>query len=406
MNGLRYSIHEGINMKVTGGYLVRYALEQIGVQFTFGIPGVHTTEIYDELDQSEKIQPILVTHEGGASFMADAISRTTDTIGTAVIVPGAGATHAASGIAEAYLDGIPTLIISGGVRRDTGKYYQLHQIDQKKLVEGMVKKYFLIQKHDEVIPTIYEAYQLAISGEPGPVFVEIASDILLLQGEIAELTKYVKPKAKDFDFSKIDDAIEILNQAKKIGIYAGWGARDAGSELIAIAEYFNAPVATTMQGLSVFPSNHPLHCGMGFGVSSVPASENAFRDCDVLLAVGCRFAELATGSYGIKVPENLIHIDINPEVFNKNYLAKVCIGSDSKLALTEILKKLPPQTAKKNNELFHQIARDKKDYLSSWLVNKKSNLVSPGHFFEVLNSRIKENDFVLADDGNHTFLWA
>ena len=108
-------------MKKTGASLVVYALEQLPVRYTFGIPGVHNTELYDELNKSKKIIPKLVTHEGGGAFMADAISRTSKTIGTLVVVPAAGITHALSGIGEAYLDGIPMLILSGGIRRDTGK---------------------------------------------------------------------------------------------------------------------------------------------------------------------------------------------------------------------------------------------------------------------------------------------
>ena len=108
-------------MNISGAYCVRFGLEQIGVKYTFGIPGVHNTEIYDEINKSEIISPILVTHEGCASFMADAITRTGNSIGTCLVVPGAGLTHAASGIAEAYLDGIAMLVITGGTRRDTGR---------------------------------------------------------------------------------------------------------------------------------------------------------------------------------------------------------------------------------------------------------------------------------------------
>jgi acetolactate synthase-1/2/3 large subunit len=121
-------------MKKTGAWLVRFALEQLGVRYTFGIPGVHTTEIYDELNKSESIQPVLVTHEGGGAFMADAISRTSDQIGTLLIVPAAGVTHAASGIGEAFLDGIPMLVISGGIHTESGKSYQLHDMDQHALL--------------------------------------------------------------------------------------------------------------------------------------------------------------------------------------------------------------------------------------------------------------------------------
>ncbi len=132
-------------MRKTGAWLVRYALEQIGVRYTFGIPGVHNTEIYDELNRSATIQPVLVTHEGGAAFMADAVSRTSGHIGTLLIVPAAGVTHAASGIGEAFLDGIPMLVICGGIRNDLDKQYQLHDIDQHALLAPITKKTYKIE---------------------------------------------------------------------------------------------------------------------------------------------------------------------------------------------------------------------------------------------------------------------
>jgi acetolactate synthase-1/2/3 large subunit len=151
-------------MKKTGAWLTVYALEQIGIKHTFGIPGVHNTEIYDELNKSSLIKPILVTHEGGGAFMADAISRTTDGLGCLVIVPAAGMTHALSGIGEAYLAGIPLLVISGGIRTDTGKSYQLHDIDQHAILSGITKKSLKAEKHEDIVPMIYEAYETALSG--------------------------------------------------------------------------------------------------------------------------------------------------------------------------------------------------------------------------------------------------
>ena len=117
-------------MKTTAAALVRHALEQVGVRYTFGIPGVHNIELYDELLGSDQIQPVLVTHEGAGAFMADAISRATDSIGTLVIVPAAGVTHALSGVGEAFLDGVPMLIVSGGIRTDLEHKFQLHDVDQ------------------------------------------------------------------------------------------------------------------------------------------------------------------------------------------------------------------------------------------------------------------------------------
>ncbi|QQS48590.1 MAG: thiamine pyrophosphate-binding protein [Acidobacteriota bacterium] len=395
-------------MKKTGAWLAVYALEQIGVRYTFGIPGVHNTELYDELSQSEQITPILVTHEQCASFMADAISRTTDTIGCCAIVPAAGMTHAMSGIGEAYLDGIPLLVISGGIRRDSGRHYQLHDIDQQRVLDGITKAAFLVKRHDEVIPTIYKAFEIATSGEPGPVFVELSGDVQLFTGEVDDLPVYRRQWTPPEPGPGINAAARLIAAAKKPGIYLGWGAREATDRAIELAELLGAPVSTTLQGLSVFPAGHPLHTGMGFGPSAVPAARKAFDGCDCLIAVGLRFAELATGSYGMPIPENLIHIDINPEVFNKNYPAKVAIEADAEQALEALLGALKTEigTPKDSTELQAMIRREKEAFMRSWTERINAERVTPGIFFRELRSRLADDAYVVVDDGNHTFLTA
>src|SRR5215470_1101319 len=180
-----------IGGKKSGAWLVRYALEQLPVSHTFGIPGVHNTEIYDELNKSERIHPVLVTHEQGAAFIADAISRTSNgEIGVLVIVPAAGLTHAMSGIGEAFLDGIPLLVISGGTRTDVEYGFQLHELDQHQILKGLTKGSWLVKEHKDIVPTIYEAYRRAVSGTPGPVFVEVPVNIQLFQGEVGELPTF------------------------------------------------------------------------------------------------------------------------------------------------------------------------------------------------------------------------
>ena len=174
-------------MKKTAAWLATHALEQLGVRFTFGIPGVQNTEFYDELNNSESVTPILVTHEGSAAFIADAVSRVSGSIGTLAIVPAAGLTHASSGIAEALLAGVPMLVITGGIRTDLGKHYQLHEIDQHAFMKPLTKATFRIERHADVVPTIYEAYRIATSGEPGPVFVELPVNLQLFPEEGGEL---------------------------------------------------------------------------------------------------------------------------------------------------------------------------------------------------------------------------
>jgi len=396
-------------MKRTGAWLAVYALEQIGARFTFGIPGVHTTELYDELNSSNRITQVLVTHEGGASFMADAVGRLSDSIGVLTVVPAAGLTHAASGIGEAFLDGVPMLVISGGPRTDTGHRYQLHQMDTHKFMSGLTKATFRVTRHDEVVPTLFKAYAIATSGEPGPVFVELPVNILLLTDEIGELPQF-KPAAppRVTAASEIARAVDLLKQGKRPCIFAGWGTRDATASLIKLAEWLDAPVATTLQGLSVFPANHPLHAGFGFGASAVPAAQNAFRNCDCMVAIGTRFSEIATGSYGAEVPANLIHIDINPEVLSANFPAKVGIAGDSGTVLKELLQALETDMPRRgvDGALREQIRRDKIAYRESWYRKDAAGIVNPARFFDELRRQMPDDGIVAIDDGNHTFLTA
>ena len=396
-------------MKKTGAFLVRHALEQIGVQFTFGIPGVHNTELYDELAKSDSIEPILVTHEGGAAFMADAVSRVSNSIGTLLVVPAAGLTHAMSGIGEAFLDGIPMLVLSGGVRSDSKFQYQLHELDQQQLLQAVTKHAWKIREHKDIIPTIFDAYRVATSGEPGPVYIEIPVNIQLDTGEVAELPLFARSANEVIDQSSIQQAAALLAKAKKPALFVGWGAVNSSKHLIALAEWLGAPVSTTLQGLSAFPGNHPLHCGFSFGPHAVPAANQAFDDCDCLLAIGTRFGEIATGSYGIKVPEQLIHIDINPEVFSKNYPAKVTIEGDASLVLPELIAALKSLDQKPRNnieQLIADIATSKAHYLEEWLQHDSVDRINPGMFFQSLRQQLPDDAFIVCDDGNHTFLTA
>jgi acetolactate synthase-1/2/3 large subunit len=167
-------------MNKTGAWLVRYALEQLGINHTFGIPGVQNAEIYDQLSQSDSITPHLVNHEMSAAFMADAVSRThAGSIGAMVIVSGSSVTHSASGIGEALLAGVPMLIIAGSGHRD-----QVPQIDQEQIVKALTKAYFKIDAHKQIVETLFHAYSIATGDSPGPVFVEIPLHIQLLSADV------------------------------------------------------------------------------------------------------------------------------------------------------------------------------------------------------------------------------
>lgn len=394
----------------TAAWLIRYALEELGVRCTFGIPGVHNIELYDELASSPSIEPVLVTHEMCGAFMADAVSRTTNGIGVLAVVPAAGLTHAMSGIGEAFLDGIPMLVISGGVRTDTDRRFQLHDVDHEKLLAALTKARFRIADHTQIVETIFEAYDIATSGEPGPVFIEVPANLQLFPGDAGALPKYERnrrrtPVAGDADIAR---AADLLIAARHPGIFVGWGARHATTHIRNIAERLGAPVATTLQGLTSFPSDHPLHTGMGFGPASVPAAENAFAKCDALLAVGVRFAEISTGSFGTRVPANLIHIDINRDTLNANYPAAVAIHSDAAVALGRLDAHLRErvQSPPESHALRDAIAKDKAAYRRAWREHDSRGRVNPAAFFDALGPHLAADALVVADDGNHTFLCA
>jgi acetolactate synthase I/II/III large subunit len=395
----------------TGAWLVRYALEQLPISHTFGIPGVHTTELYDELSQSEKITPVLPTHECCGAFAADAVSRTGGgKIGCLIIVPAAGVTHAMSGIGECYLDGIPLLVITGGPRTDLKYGYQLHGINQQRLVDGIVKGSWKVTEHRDVVPVIFEAYRTAISGVPGPVLVEIPVNVQLFSDHVDDVPAFMPPAPTMLGLdSELEAAAELLCSARSPGIFVGWGAVDVSESVQRIAEMLGAPVSTTLQGLSAFPGNHPLHTGMGFSRAAVPAAENAFANCDCLLAIGVSFSEIPTGSFGCPVPENLIHIDISREAIGRNFPAKVGLAGDSRLIVPELLARIearaPDQRARRV-EVEGRISRDKAAYRAEWRHHDSGDRVNPALFFEELRNHLQDEAIMTVDDGNHTFLAA
>ena len=340
--------------------------------------------------------------------MADAISRATDTIGVLAIVPAAGITHAMSGIGEAFLDGVPMLVISGGIRTDMTQSFQLHDVDQQALMAPLTKATYKIERYEDAIPTVYEAYETAVSGEPGPVYIELPANLQLLTGEVDELPNAdIEISRPPLDSTAVDKAAEILAAAQRPGMFVGWGAKGVTDDLIRMAERLGAPVATTLQGLGVFPGEHPLHAGMTFGPSAVPSAENAFRDCDVMLAVGTRFAEICTGSYGAIPPEKLIHVDINANTIGANYKPVVGIHADARDAIPALASRLEELLgARDYSSVTGSIARDKAAYRKEWLDHDSGDRVNPCRFFNELRIQLDDDAIIIADDGNHTFLTA
>lgn len=425
-------------MKKTAAELTVYALEQLGITHTFGIPGVHNTELYDALNHSKHITPMLVTHELGGAFIAEgmsriathnrhfgknALSKRMGNIGTLAIVPAAGLTHAGSGIGEAYLDGIPMLILTGGIRQDTPHKYKLHDIDQLETARGITKAQFRVMDNNDVVETIFRAYDIATTGVPGPVLVEIPVDLQLFPANVktpptwqAWQKSHPKPTLSQSVLDNLDLTVKKLLSAKQVGLFVGYGARLVKDELIAIAELLNAPVTTTLQGLASFPHEHPLHAGFGFSPSAVPSAKNAIAQCDTLLTIGARFAEIPTGSYGLDglIPKTHIHFDIDPEVIGANYPTDVGVVGDVIDTIPLLLQKLKAQlkpnqlvlTSTIAEQIAQTIKRDKADYRKTWYKADRKNKVNPVRFFDALRNIMPADSIAVLDDGNHTFLTA
>lgn len=393
---------------ISGARLACQALEAVGVRHVFGIPGVHTTELYDELANSKTITPHLVCHEAGGGFMADAVSRLSDSIGCLAVVPAAGITQAMSALAEAYLDGIPMIVITAGLNTASGKVHLLHEMDQQKLTATVTKGFFTARRHEDIAPAIYEAAQVACSGVPGPVLIEIPQALFISTAAITPPNYSSKALPPAPAKEQLSAAVAAIRDMRRPGICVGWGARGAREELLALAEFLQAPVSTSLQGLSSFPADHELHTGFMFGVAAVPAGEIAFADCDGLIAIGHRFGEVGTASWSMTPPANLLHIDIDPTSINANYPAQVGLVGDAKIVLqallTELLADCKPRA--KSKKLVKQIASAKSDYRQEWHKHDSKKRVNPVAFYDALDAALSRDGIVVCDDGNHTFLTA
>jgi len=390
-------------MSESGARLVVKALEDEGAAFTFGIPGTHNIELYDALAASEKVTAVLVTDEQAASFMADGVSRSSGQVGVVNLVPGAGLTHALSGVAEAFLDGIPLVVLSCGTRTDTGRAFQLHDIDQLAVARPVVKSVLQVQDPKQLYATVRRAFDVARAGTPGPVVVEVPANLYLLHHDFGqpryEPEDWAAPRP---DPHGIEAAVRLLSVARRPLLYAGYGCRRATAQVRELAERLGAPVATTIQGKGVFPESHPLFLWNGLGRAAPPFVREVERGCDAMLAVGCRFGEVGTGSYGFTPPEMLIHVDINRAVFNRNFPASVTIEADATEALAAVLQQLPVRprdwATGRTIEEGHAAVREE------WRRHGSTERLTPAVLFETLQELAGRDAIFTADSGNGTFL--
>ena len=393
-------------MSVTGGRIVARALADEGIPFAFGIPGTHNIELYDALAEQAGVRTVLVTDEQSASFMADAVWRASGKLGCANVVPGAGLTHAMSGIGEAFMDCIPMLVLGCGIRRDTGKAFQLHDVDQRAMVRPVTKAQLLPETGEDLYLQLRRACRIAREGVPGPVFVEVPANLYLTTHDV-DLDALGRRRLSSSEAMVLSEpavrrAIEILKNAKQPLIYAGLGAAPAAEYLLDLAERLGAPVCTTFQGKGVFPESRGLALWPGFGDAAPPFVRDLVKKCDATLAVGCRFGEVATGSYGVTPPRPLIHIDIDPSVVGRNFPADVGIVANSAEVLPMICKAVPMRT--RHDMFTRMIKQGHAAVRAEWEKQASADRVSPFALLRNLQARFGPETIYCTDSGNGTFL--
>lgn len=389
-------------MRIRGSDLVLQALEDEGVRFTFGIPGTHNIELYDALHQSDRVTAVLVTDEQSAGFMADGVSRVSGGVGVVNLVPGAGVTHALSGIAEALLDQIPIVVLACAIRSDTTRAFQLHDIDQASLLRPVTKAVLRPSTPGDVYACIRRAFDQARSGAPGPVAVELPADVLMLTHDVAEpLAVPPATPIPEADPERVTAAAEVLNAARQPLLYVGYGARGASDLLVELAERLGAPVATTIQGKGVFPEHHALWLWNGLGASTPPFVREVTRQADAMLAIGCRFAEVGTASYGFTPPDALVHADIDAAALGRNFPAQVAIQGDAARVIRDLLPLLDDHGAW--GARAEHLALGHRSVLEDWSSHTSADRVTPAVLFAALQRQSPDAVYV-TDSGNGTFL--
>jgi acetolactate synthase-1/2/3 large subunit len=329
-------------VKVTGAQALVLALERVGVDVVFGIPGGAVLPAYDPLLDSKQIRHILVRHEQGAGHAATGYAQATGRVGVCMATSGPGATNLVTPLADAYMDSVPLVAITGQVSTSLIGTDGFQEADITGMTLPITKHNFLVTKPEDIARTIGEAFHLAGTGRPGPVLVDIAKDAMQATTDFTwpvpfDLPGYhpvTRPHSR-----QVREAAKMISDAKRPVLYVGGGVvkADAAAELRALAELTGAPVVTTLMARGAFPDSHPLHLGMP-GMHGTVAAVGALQKADLLVTLGARFDDRVTGRLDSFAPDALVvHADIDPAEISKNRRADVPIVGDCKEVIAELI---------------------------------------------------------------------
>ena len=335
--------HEGKAM--TGAQAIIASLEAEGVDTIFGYPGGQAIKIYDALYDSKQIHHVLARHEQGATHMADGYARATGKVGVVLVTSGPGATNTVTGIATAYMDSIPMVVITGQVTRGVIGTDSFQESDIVGITMPVVKHSFLLQSTDDLTRTFREAFYIASTGRPGPVLIDIPSDLsgaemVFHYPDSVNLPSY-KPTYRG-NARQVKQAAELIQKAERPLLYAGGGivTSHACAELTELAERMQIPVVTTLMGKGAMRCSNPLNLGP-VGMHGSKYANMAVTECDLLIAVGARFSDRVTGKVSEFAPHaKVIHIDIDPAEIGKIINPVVPIVGDAKVVLAAINERL------------------------------------------------------------------
>jgi len=400
-------------MELTGAEITIKCLQEEGVEYVFGYPGGAVLFIYDALFQQEKVKHVLVRHEQAAVHAADGYSRSTDKVGVALVTSGPGLTNAVTGIATAYMDSIPMVVISGQVPTSYIGEDAFQEVDAVGITRPCVKHNFLVKDVKDLAVTLKKAFYLAKSGRPGPVLVDIPKDVSNTKTEFfypesVSIRSY-NPQTHG-DMGAIKEAVKLLLEAKRPMVYAGGGVvlGDASTQLTDLVRKLGFPVTNTLMGLGGYPATDKQNLGM-LGMHGTYEANLAMQDCDVLLAVGARFDDRVVGNvkHFTSVPRKIIHIDIDPATIAKRVKVDVPIVGDVKQVLTDMLgvlaasKQKPDATNLKTWWQQIDTWRSRK----SLTYKNSDELIKPQYVIEKLYEITRGEAFITSDVGQHQ-MWA
>jgi acetolactate synthase-1/2/3 large subunit len=384
--------------------LVRSLLEE-GVQVVFGLPGGAIIKTYDEIIKTPQLKHILVRHEAGAVHMAQGYARASGKVGVVMVTSGPGATNCVTGICDAYMDSTPIVVITGQVSVPLIGNDAFQEADTIGITRPITKHSYLVKRVEDVARSVKEAFYIASTGRPGPVVIDFPKDV---QAATAPFEYPQEVRLRGYQPvveghpGQIRKAADLINNARKPVLYIGGGVMhsNAAAEVLALAEKMRIPVTSTLMGLGSFPGDHALFLGM-LGMHGTWYANTALDTCDVMITVGARFDDRATG----KVAEfgkqaTIIHIDIDPSAISKNVRVDVPIVGDVRWVLRQLLELVSPADTR---PWLDTIEVWRKEHPLGY--RDKGNGLKPQFVLDEL-SRITKGDCIITTDVGQHQMWA